>query len=414
VLLNLLGNAVKFTSTGHVSVDVSDEATDDGYAALRIAIADTGIGIAPEKLARLFQPFVQGDASMSRRFGGTGLGLVVCRRLVELMNGELGVETIDGKGSTFWFTVRLPLDASAPATAAHRPASLQGARVLLAKPFGPGRDALVAWLVEWGARLDVTDGVESALRRMRLAASSSDPVRVAIFAEGLDGQDALAIAHHVRADRELADVRLLLTGSRLAVHDYAALSAAGADGWISRPWRASVLARVLDGLANEGPRQFVTREQVVLQGANGGRASATGAPDDAKAWTGTRVLLVEDNPTNQKVAARMLERFGCEVVVAASGRAGLEAFAHGRFACVFMDCQMPEMDGYEATREIRRREAGTSRVPIVALTANAMEGDRERCLECGMDDFVSKPIRWEQFRAMLERWCPPSSGERAA
>jgi signal transduction histidine kinase/sensor domain CHASE-containing protein/DNA-binding response OmpR family regulator len=428
VLLNLVGNALKFTSSGHVTVGVSGGPDGEGRADLRVTITDTGIGIAPDKLARLFQPFVQADASMTRRFGGTGLGLVVSRRLVELMNGEVGVSSIEGSGSTFWFTLRLPLDEAAPlAAGTPAPETLRGARILVGEPFDPACAALLEWLQEWGARVDVTKTWDAARRRIELAASTGDPVWVAILAEGLAGTDGLSLARALRTDPALARTRLLLTGSRFATHEYGRLAEAGADGWLSRPWRARSLAKQLgELLVAPTTVRFVSREGSLAPSVFVAETPGTPEPADAAAagpdapggratpFGGLRALLVEDNPTNQKVAAKMLERLGCVVTIASDGREGIDCFSRQDFALVFMDCQMPEMDGYEATRLIRQIEGGRRRTPIVALTANAMAGDRERCLACGMDDFLSKPVRREQLAGMLERWAGEPGDESSA
>jgi CheY-like chemotaxis protein len=297
------------------------------------------------------------------------------------------------------------------------PAAIRGARVLVADPSEHNRTGLVEWLSYWGARVDVTGTWEMARRRMRLAASTGDPVRVAIVAEGLAGGDGAALVSALRAEPDLAGTQVLLTGSRLAMQDYPAFEAAGASGWLPRPWRAPALAAQLgELLTRTGTSGFLARETgagepaLALRDDLGGVAAGAAAARDGG---GPRVLVVEDNLTNQKVAARMLQYLGCTVSVANTGREGVEAFAREPFDCVFMDCQMPEMDGYEATSRIRALEGEHGHTPIVALTANAMEGDRERCLDSGMDDFLSKPIRREQLQGMLERWCPAAGREAA-
>jgi len=406
VLLNLIGNAIKFTDAGRVYVEVSGEPVGDTLAALRIAVTDTGIGIPPDKVARLFQPFAQADASMSRRYGGTGLGLVISRRLAELMGGEVGLESKEGRGSTFWFTLRMPLSAPvAPRIAA--PVSLRGARILIADDFDGNRVALQDWLQHWGARLDLVNSLDAAVRRMRVAASNGDPVRLAILDETLAQAGGARLAPELRSDEALAQVRVVMTGSRPAGNDYADLAAAGAAGWLARPWRVTALANVVDQLLRDSTgRAFVTPENA--QGTEA--ASDAGGPPDGSPFRGLHLLLAEDNATNQVVAVRMFERLGCTTVVAGNGRQALERFRAERFDLVFMDCQMPDMDGFEATRAIREFEGGRPRTPIIAFTANAMEGDQERCLASGMDDFVSKPVRRESLARMLERWGPKADG----
>ncbi len=431
VLFNLVGNGVKFTSAGEVSVTVGGERRADGTLALRVEVRDTGIGITPEKAARLFQPFVQADASMSRRFGGTGLGLAISRRLVELMGGTVGLDSAEGVGSTFRVTLDLAVDAEAPPREAG-PARLVGARILVADGCAASRRATCAWLEHWGARVDEVPSLAALVERRRCAAAAGDPVRVAIVDERLAGSDGVELARQLRADTLLPGERLMMIGSRLAAHDFGRMAAAGADGWLTRPARIHALAEVLDALLVEDLLgRFVTRgdcegatapgtgaSTTPARGHSGtvtrfmppalGPSAADGAP--ATPLAGLSVLLAEDNAVNQRVVVRMLEREGCTVAVAENGSVAVARFRSERFDLVFMDCQMPELDGFEATRLIRQLEDPERRTPIVALTANAMDGDRERCLAAGMDDFVSKPVRRDVLLGILTRWCTDADG----
>ncbi|MFN8588297.1 MAG: CHASE4 domain-containing protein [Candidatus Eisenbacteria bacterium] len=418
VLLNLVGNAIKFTEKGGVRITVSGATAPGGVAELQVAVQDSGIGIPPDKAARLFQPFMQADASMSRRYGGTGLGLAICKRLVELMSGDILLRSVEGEGSTFTMQVRLPLDPSAPARVPP-PAALAGARVLLASSLPGEREALLPWLEYWGARVDLVDSRAAASRRIAAAATSGDPVRIVIAdetLEGAEGAEGESLSRALRGEGLGEDSALLLVGQRTHNRDFARLQAAGASGWIGRPWRLGPLSQVLQRLAAGAAGEFVTRESAhaaLAPASSGGVPEAPGTPSVADVldmlagplpFAGTRILLAEDIPTNQKVAVRMLEKIGCVVTVAENGRIAFEKYSTEPFDLVLMDCQMPEMDGFEATRAIREREAGAGHIPIVALTANAMEGDRERCLASGMDDFVSKPVRRETLIQTLERW----------
>ncbi|MBI5168356.1 MAG: response regulator [Candidatus Eisenbacteria bacterium] len=438
VLLNLVSNAIKFTEKGGVRIEVSGASAENGAAHMRVAVVDTGIGISPEQASRLFQPFMQADASMSRRFGGTGLGLAICKRLVELMPGEVGLESEPGVGSTFHFTVHLPVDSAAPPRVSP-PAALSGLRVLVADADPHQRVTLRVWLEHWGARLDLVDGRAAAVKRAGAATASGDPVHIAIVDETLEHGEGESLSRDLRAGGLEAECALLLTGDPRRVRDFARLQAAGANGWIGRPWRLVALAQVLQRLAYGVPAlegEFITRESSNFAAAapttaTGGAAASAATDIQAPSvsdmldllsgplpFAGVRILLAEDIPTNQKVATRLLEKLGCAVFVAENGRLALERFRNERFDLVLMDCQMPEMDGFEATRAIRAHEAAHGgRIPIVALTANAMEGDRERCLAAGMDDFVSKPVRRETLILALERRLHPGSeypDERAA
>ncbi|MCC6651408.1 MAG: response regulator, partial [Candidatus Eisenbacteria bacterium] len=420
VMLNLVGNAIKFTDRGGVRIEVSGETGPDGIATVRLAVVDSGIGIPPEKAARLFQPFMQADASMSRRFGGTGLGLAICKRLVEIMPGEITLQSREGEGSTFTVTVRLPQDTMAPQRVAP-PTLLSGVRVMLAEADPTHREAMLPWLEHWGARVDLVESRAAAIKRLGVAQATQDPVRLVIANEALDGGDGASLARGLRAAGLGADSPLLLLGDRTSPPDLLSLGSAGASGWMGRPCRLAALSQVLQLVLSSPTGGFVTRESVLSSGRSAAPAATPvpGAPSvsdmlDMLAgplpFAGTRILLAEDIPTNQKVAMRMLEKLGCSVTVAENGRLALERFREEPFDLVLMDCQMPEMDGFEATRAIRVHEAGHDRIPIVALTANAMEGDRERCLESGMDDFVSKPVRRETLILALERWLHQESG----
>jgi CheY-like chemotaxis protein len=295
--------------------------------------------------------------------------------------------------------------------------------VLLADADAAAADGLRAWLEAWGARVESATNVAEACRLAR-AGSGPGFAHIVIADESLMGGDALGLARALRDGGVAEPSRLLLVGARTAAAEHERLLAAGADGWLARPWRATSLATVCGRLLGPDRTGFATREA--------GAGPVAGAPErpdgqlvpsvgDAlmmlsgpSLLSGTRVLIVEDNLTNQRVAQRMLERAGCFVSVAFNGREGLDAFRTQPFDLVFMDCQMPEMDGYEATRAIRELEGPSRHTPIVALTANAMEGDRENCLACGMDDFVAKPVQRDLMLAAVERWRHTAGGPASA
>ncbi|MGI8807732.1 MAG: response regulator [Acidimicrobiales bacterium] len=389
ILLNLVGNAVKFTEQGEVVVRVGLDPADP--VLLRFEVCDTGIGIGPDEQARLFQSFSQADSSTTRRYGGTGLGLAICRQLVELMGGLIGVDSVPGSGSTFWFTARLA-PASAPVAGLRAdPPGLDGLGALVVDDNATNRTILEQSLASWQMRPAATDAGEPALLLLREAAARSDPFDLAILDYHMPGMDGLELARAIRADPALASTKLvLLTSSGRWGH---AQSAGGTeiDAFLTKPIRQSALYDALVTVTG-------------LPEAPGGRVVTVSTVADVRGKARAHVLVVEDNIVNQKVAAGMLERLGYRVDVAANGIEAVDAVARVPYALVLMDCQMPEMDGYEATAEIRRRQAGGPRTPIIAMTAGAMQGDEDRALAAGMDEFVTKPVKMDQLGAVLERW----------
>ncbi|MFN0150153.1 MAG: response regulator [bacterium] len=392
ILTNLIANAVKFTSQGHVLVRAEVVLSQNDFTLLRFEVTDTGIGIAPGVEGKLFRSFSQADGSMSRKYGGTGLGLAIAKQLALLMGGEIGIDPVVDGGSQFWFTARF-----ARATrAATPPLVLAGAgkSVLVVDPHPLARRVLAEQLSELGARVAVADSAAAALSHLDQAAASGSKFDIAMVASPLPGEgtvvrEAIAQGAHVVA---MADVD---TPDRS--HDLGCV-------WIQAPVRCSQLIGVLSGpqhgmhASSAGERS----QPLILDGGDG---------------LGPRVLVAEDNSINQDVAREMLEQTGCRVEIVSDGRSCVEALDREVFDLVLMDCQMPEMDGFEATREARRREksVGRARVPIVALTANALSGDRERCLASGMDDFLSKPFSRDELRLVIARWTniAPAAGRES-
>jgi PAS domain S-box-containing protein len=426
ILMNLVSNAIKFTECGEVAVTIDLEQTHgtDAEALVRFDVTDTGIGMTAEQCARLFQPFTQADSSTTRKFGGTGLGLAIAKQLVELMQGTIGVESTPGQGTRFWFIARFSRQTGlvTPQPLFSR-AVLQNRRVLFVDDNATNRAILEQQTLMGGMLPEsVADG-KQALVRLRMAAEMEAPFDVAILDMHMPGMDGWTLARHIKADPTISSVPLMMLTSMSQRGDAQLARAVGFDAYLTKPLRQAhlydCLSLVLGGSSanqvqtGEVPAPLITRHTVT----------------EAQARRRGRVLVVEDNIVNQRVAAKMLERAGYRVDAAANGREAVEAVAQVPYALVFMDCQMPEMDGYEATREIRRREAmgqgpeahtgeeGTGlsspalrHVPIIAMTANALQGDREKCLEAGMDDYVAKPVRREDLAAVLERWKPDRAG----
>jgi len=383
ILVNLVGNAVKFTENGDITVRVQLQAREPGHLLLRFDVNDTGIGVAPDIMPLLFEPFVQADSSTTRRFGGTGLGLTISKRLAEQMGGAIGVDSKTGQGSNFWFTVRLAI-ANGPAD----PLPLRGMRTLVLADHVPTLEALAARLVRLGATAQAS------------------------------GADAMP-----HADRGHYDAVIVEDGTRAA----AALSGLSADGGRATPilFRHAAMAPE----ASDGWRDSLGSSFEVLIGIKSAHIARAVAPalglmpdaalDPAKVQTTTsgshfvtaRILVVEDNRTNQKVAQKMLEGLGYTADLQVNGQLGVDAHAAAPYDLILMDCQMPVMDGYEASRAIRALRTEARSVPIIALTANALEGDRERCLAAGMNDYLTKPLKRERLRTALEQWLPVAQRE---
>ena len=386
VLLNLLSNAVKFTDQGEVVVRVSREGE-----LTRFEVEDTGIGIAPEAQKKLFQSFSQVGSSTSRKYGGTGLGLAISKQLATLMGGSIGVRSEPGAGSTFWFSARLE-ERTAPAPKDESAVDLRGVRVLVVEPHSTNRALFESLLKGWEMDVEAVASAEEALTRMHEARAAGAPFRAGLIDLRLPEMDGFELARRIKQSAELRDTALVMLTSIPQRGQAAAAQEAGIAGYLTKPVRRAHLKRCLLsvlGAAGDNHQPLVTAHRLM----------------EEQARRQARVLLAEDNAVNQKLAARLLEKHGLRVDVVANGREAVEAAARIRYALILMDCQMPEMDGFEATAEIRRAEDGTGQhTPILAMTASAMPGDRERCLTAGLDDYVSKPIRPEEFYAVVDRW----------
>ncbi len=405
VLTNLVGNAIKFTEEGEVVLrvepagpTVGPSGEKDEETMVRFSVSDTGIGLTPEQRSRLFRSFTQADASTTRRYGGTGLGLAISRRLVGMMGGEIGVESEPGEGSIFFFTVRFEKRPGKPSEPDVTP-DLRGARVLVVDDNDTSRKIVHEQAVSWGMRNGAVEDGPQALRMLREAAQGGDAYDLAILDMRMPGMDGMHLARVIKEDPALASVRLILLSSLGVRGDAEEARRIGIAAYLTKPVKQSRLYDAIAtalGAATEGTGAMALGEVRPIP--------RHGTKERVPAWR-ARVLVAEDNPINQKVAARMLENLGYRADVASDGDEAVEAISRVHYAAVLMDVQMPEMDGYEATAEIRRREDGSGRrTPVVALTANALAGDREKALEAGMDDHVSKPVKAEELGAALERW----------
>jgi two-component system, sensor histidine kinase and response regulator len=393
-LLNLVSNAIKFTKQGEIVVEVRSEPNSRGPALIRFEVRDTGMGIAEQTLETLFQPFVQADSSTTRHFGGTGLGLSIVRRLVELMGGEIGVSSTVGAGSRFFFTLPLKhVEAVTPAP--QRRADTRG-RILVVDDNVTNQRVLSSQLEHAGYVVTTVGSGDAALEKLQIAASSHGAFDMVITDFQMPDMDGVMLGERIISMTELANTRLVMLTSLDRQGDTSRLAAMGFAAYLTKPVRVRQLLAAVARVMSGEPRQWQMDTQPMITGSMLAQAAAQ------ERFVG-QVLLVEDNFVNQKVAVKFLERLGCGVEVANNGAEGVAAFQARSFDIVLMDLQMPVMDGMAATRKIRELETA-GHVPIIALTANAMSGDRERCEAAGMDDYLTKPIEVDRLRSILVKF----------
>jgi len=397
VLVNLVGNAIKFTSRGEITISVRKVREEGDDVTVRFAVIDTGIGIPPQKTAILFDAFTQADASTTRRYGGTGLGLAISKRIAEMMGGEIGVESEDGAGSTFWFTAVLGKQESGPDPYSELPTDVQGRRVLVVDDNATNRRYLTERLRLWRCGFDEAPDAITALAKLRQAHHEGDGFPLALLDMAMPGMDGETLGRIIKADVDLRDTNLVMITSVNSRGDAERLRRVGFAAYLTKPVKQSQLYDCL--VENLGASEFLRADESVSP------------PDQQKTVApkmNIRILLVEDNAVNQKVALGMLKNLGLRAQAVANGREALTALASIEYDVVLMDVQMPEMDGFTATRHIRAGAFGVldKDVPIIAMTAHAMEGDRGRCLEAGMSDYVSKPVDKAELLAAIKRQLP--------
>ncbi|KAB2920028.1 MAG: response regulator [Dechloromonas sp.] len=393
ILTNLAGNAIKFTEVGEVSLRVHCLSNADGQVRLRCEVQDSGIGIAPEQQQRLFKAFSQADSSMTRRFGGTGLGLAISQRLVDLMQGSIGVLSEPGKGSTFCFEVALEIQTGSPQILPRAVHDLAGRRILVVDDNLTNRRVLELQLENLGCVVELADSSTGGMAAIRVAQAAGRPFDVAIIDLQMPDIDGLSLARHIRDDPALAATPLMMLTSLTSRGDARLSREAGFDAYLTKPVKQTLLEsglRTLIGMAGEVPAQhpLITRHTLAEAGRHG------------------RILLAEDNETNRRLATKLLERMGHRVEVATNGLEALERLADGGFDLVLMDCQMPVMDGFQTVAAIRAGAvAGVdSSLPVIAMTAGALDSDRDNALAAGMNDYLAKPINVPDFEACLQRW----------
>ncbi|HEV2118146.1 MAG TPA: response regulator [Terriglobales bacterium] len=391
IVVNLLGNAIKFTEHGEVALQVSQESGNSDSVQLHFHVSDTGIGIPQEKQGRLFEKFYQADSSTTRRFGGTGLGLAICARLVEMMGGRIWAESLEGRGSIFHFLACFPVAPLQPSIAADETVDLHGVSVLIADDNEINRRVLLEFTSAWGMRAVATPNGELALQTMKAACQERSPFRVVLLDCRMPGMDGFSLAELIHGDPALAGTVIMMLTSDAQRGDAARCRELGISVYLVKPVLKKELLQALRAAlgttaAARLADQVVTRHTL------------------REARSGLHILLAEDNAVNQAVMHRLLQKLGHVPVLAANGREALATLQAQKIDLVFMDVQMPEMDGFAATAEIRRREQPTGEhLPIVAMTAHALKGDRERCLAAGMDGYIAKPVKFELVQQEIER-----------
>lgn len=419
IVLNLLSNAVKFTERGTILLEVEGHRTDGPCGHFRISVEDTGIGIPENMLDAVFDKFTQVDASTTRAHGGTGLGLAICKSLIDLMGGKIGVESKEGVGSRFWIELELPI-ASGGTEAKAPGASLEGLRVLIVDDNAVNRRVLDERFKSWKMRASEASLGKEGLEMMREAVRLGDPFDFAVLDYRMPHMAGDELAMKIRDDPNLTNTILILVSSSTTRKDEERCRKAGFAAFLTKPIRTSVLRETLaiawQRYTSRESGELITRHFIIEKGKNAESAQPntdelkmTGKADPKPTTTDQqrrfRVLVAEDTAVNQIVAKRMLEKLDCRVDVVANGQEALKMIEKFEYHLVFMDCQMPVLDGYGATRMLREKEAGRERHQIViAMTAHAMQGDREKCMNAGMDDYIAKPVSRDALRAMLKKW----------
>lgn len=408
ILLNLVSNAVKFTESGEVVVRVARSGSSAGRVILRFEVQDTGIGISKEAQAHLFQPFSQAEGSTTRRFGGTGLGLAICRNLVEMMGGKIGLQSEPGHGALFWFTAAFEVQAEPAGTGAQPAGELAKLRVLIVDDNATNRQILERQVASWSMRNGSAANGGEAIDALRAAAAAGDPYDLAVLDTEMPNMDGLTLARAIKADALIAKTRLVMLTSLTHGVDSGQLAALGVRACLVKPVKQSRLFDCLaDAVGSAPPLQD-----------RSAAPSQDSVPRELPCRRHLRILVVEDNLVNQKVAMAQLQKLGYTADLAANGLEAVEAVDRLSYDVIMMDCQMPEMDGYEAARQIRLREQSRSKIGeaprawIIALTADALPGTRARCLEAGMDDHRIKPLRLNDLREALSK-CPAIDGQTA-
>ena len=404
ILVNLVGNAIKFTDEGEVTIRVSLDDENTTHVTIRFSVSDTGIGILPKDKDRLFKSFSQVDSSTTRKFGGTGLGLAISKQLAELMGGRIGVKSKEGKGSTFWFTAVFEKQPEWDKEKLIIPEDIRNKHILIVDDNETNRLVLKEQLKGWGCRYKDASSGAQALEMLRQGKADKDPFEIAIIDMQMPEMDGETLGQWIKQDPDLKNTILVLLASMGKRGDAKRIEKTGFAAYLTKPIKQSQL---YDCLA------MITGERKEMPEDQSATIVTRHAIADNKKHR-LRILLVEDNTTNQKVALNILKRFGYNADAAANGKEAVKALEIIPYDIVLMDCQMPEMDGYEATGEIRNPASKVldHKVPVIAMTAHAMKGDRKRCLEAGMDDYLCKPVNPRELCYMIEKWIAKSDVSR--
>lgn len=401
ILLNLANNAIKFTQQGMVSIQVRPEYDVDDKICIRFSVEDTGIGIPESEICKLFKPFSQVDGSSTRKFGGTGLGLAISKELVELMGGEIGVESKDESWTKFWFTIVFNKQKNK-----HLPYrkvcldELKGKNILIADDFKINRDVLRIQLSSLGCNVTEAPNAQKTLEKLRDSAQAGQLFDFTIIEKGIAGTNGSCLGKSIKENPETKRTKLIMLTAKGRRGDAKAMEKAGFDAYLSKPVKQSSLTEcltILLGKKDVSTECLLTRHTLA---------------ENFKNYP--RILVVEDNIINQKVAVKMIDKMGLRSDCVANGKEAVDAVSLVPYNLVLMDCQMPEMDGFDATRTIRKKEGNLSHIPIVAMTANAMKGDRELCLSAGMDDYITKPVNMERLHDTLAKWLSPAKSKKDA
>ncbi|MFA5902663.1 MAG: response regulator [Desulfobacula sp.] len=405
VLMNLINNAIKFTAKGHVLVNVECEDSSTQRPILQISVEDTGIGIPKDKTEYIFEQFAQADASTTRKYGGTGLGLAISKQLVDLMGGKIQVRSVVNKGSVFSFI--LPLQRC-EAININKSVSLNTSRILIVDDNCLSRHILEEYLKKWNVSCSSVESGQMALTELRAAKKSGKPYRIVLLDYLMPEMDGISLAQEIKSDSEIADSLLIMLSSAGQLGNSHCMADSGIRAYVSKPINGSRLFSLLSSIFDEMQNGPVSSDHIIGNFKGKKQILSKEEFEKKQLIPGLRVLLVEDNIINQKSAIWILEKFGCRVDVAANGVEAIEMVDNFRYDIVFMDLQMPEMNGIEATIRIRSsKKSFSNNLPIIAMTANAMQGDREKCLKAGMNDYISKPVDKNDLMEALLSWVKP-------
>ena len=411
ILTNFVSNAVKFTHQGHILINVECGKKEDSRANFQFFVEDTGIGIPADKLDSIFDKFTQADNSTTRKYGGTGLGLAISKELVELMGGSIGVKSKESEGSTFWFSLPLEVDLQPDSLTIPR-SELEDVRILVVDDHEINRRIFDEQLNNWDLRHEIYPSSTEALQALRQAKQSGDPYQIAILDYQMPDMDGISLGQAIKSDPDIRDTVILLLTSVGHRNEVKKVDEVGFSAYMVKPVNQSQLMDVLTAAwgckEKDGKPKLITKHALAESDANEFHEKNASGKGDIKIQTNLNVLLVEDHPVNQKVAQKMLQDFGCRTELAGNGQEAFDLVQKNKYDIVFMDCQMPVMDGYEATGAIRRHEGDKSHTPIVAMTAHALSGDRQKCLDAGMDEYVTKPVNRDKLARILEKF---STGE---